>query len=893
MSGEILSTKDADKVTPLMQQYLSIKADHPGCLLFYRMGDFYEMFFDDAIAASAALDISLTKRGTHQGEPIPMCGVPHHAYEGYLARLIQKGFKVAICEQMENPAEAKKRGAKSVVERAVIRTVTPGTLTEETLLDARTANYLLAVGRVHDEIGAAWLDLSTGGFSARSCDEAGLPALIEQLAPGEILVAQRLLEDATFYDLWARLKPIVTPSPDVRFDSESCARRLTESFGVATLDGFGAFTRAEISAAGAVLDYAVLTQAGRLPLVRPLVRVGRGSVMEIDAATRRSLELVQTQNGDRKGSLLATIDRTITGPGARLLGERVNQPLTDPARIVRRQDDVAFFVDRPETREAVRRVLRHCPDVARALTRLSLGRGGPRDVLAIRDTLAQLPEIQRLLVVESPDGLLPEGLLRCHAAFGDHRTLVERLTRAMADEPPLMARDGGVIRTGYAPELDELRMLRDDSRRLIVDLQTRYAAETGIASLKIKFNNVLGYFIETSQRNAEPLIADKARFIHRQSMANAMRFTTVDLSNLEDRVRGAAEKALALELTLFADIVGEVLGRAMDLLRVGQALAILDVAAGLANLAVSRSYIRPQITDDTQFFVRGGRHPVVEAALSDRDAGKFVSNDCVFDENSRIWLITGPNMAGKSTFLRQNALIAILAHIGSFVPADSAKIGVVDRLFSRVGAADDLASGRSTFMVEMVETAAILHQATDRSLVILDEIGRGTATYDGMAIAWAVVEHLHDVNHCRGLFATHYHELKALAAKLPALAPYTMRIKEWKNDLVFLHEIAPGIADRSYGIHVARLAGLPAAAVGRAEAVLQTIENGEKESAATRLADDLPLFSAARAQAKVPKSREDPLRRAVVDLVPDAMTPREALDALYRLQGLVHDEGEG
>ena len=883
----IPETGPSGKTTPLMEQYLSIKAANPGCLLFYRMGDFFELFFDDAVAAAGALDIALTKRGTHQGQDIPMCGVPHHACENYLARLIQKGFKVAICEQVEDPAEARKRGAKSVVERAVVRIVTPGTLTEEALLDARCANYLLSLSAVHGEIGAAWLDLSTGRFFCQSCDEVGVPALIEQVSPGEIVLPDRLLERPPLFETWARLKPLLTPLPDIRFDSKTGSRRLAEAFGVATLDGFGGFSRAELLAAGAVLDYAVTTQAGRLPLVQPPRRLGCGAVMDIDAATRRSLELTQTQTGDRKGSLLATIDRTVTGAGARLLADRLNQPLTIPARIVRRQNDIAFFAEQPDPREALRRILRRCPDVARALSRLSLGRGGPRDLTAIKDTLAQGPEIKVLLNAASPDGTLPEGIMRAYAALSDHRDLVYRLTRAIADEPPILVRDGGVIREGYAPELDELRGLRDDSRRLIAVLQARLAADTGIGALKIKFNNVLGYFIEVSQRNGEALLADKERFIHRQTMANVLRFTTVELAGLEDRVRGAAEKALALELALFSDLVAEVLARATEIIATGQAVAVLDVAAGLADLAAARGYVRPKIADDTRFFVRGGRHPVVEAAMIERETGKFVSNDCLMDGNARLWLITGPNMAGKSTFLRQNALIAILAHVGSFVPADEAEIGVVDRLFSRVGAADDLASGRSTFMVEMVETAAILHQATDRSMVILDEIGRGTATYDGMAIAWAVVEHLHDVNRCRALFATHYHELKALTAKLPALAPFTMRIKEWKGDLVFLHEVAPGTADRSYGIHVARLAGLPAAAVARAETVLATIETGESVSAAARLADDLPLFSVV--QAKAPPPRRDPLREAAETLDPDAMTPRQALEALYRLRDLASE----
>ncbi len=884
-ADEIAAAAPQGKITPLMEQYLSIKAEHPGCPLFYRMGDFFELFFDDAVAAAGALDIALTKRGTHQGQDIPMCGVPHHACENYLARPIQKGFKVAICEQVEDPAEAKKRGAKAVVERAVVRIVTPGTLTEDSLLDARRANHLLALAQVHGEIAAAWLDLSTGRFFCQTGDEAGVSALVEQVSPGEILVPERLLQHPPLFDAFARLKPLLSPLPDVRFDSDTCARRLASAFGVATLDGFGGFSRAEVAAAGAVLDYAVATQAGRLPLVQPPRRVPRGSVMEIDAATRRSLELMQTQAGERRGSLLAAIDRTVTGAGARLLADRLNQPLTDPTRIARRQDDVAFFLDRAEARDGTRGILRRCPDVARALSRLSLGRGGPRDLLAIRDALARMPEIKAQLSAAAVGGL-PEGILRAYAALADHGGLVERLSRALVDEPPLLARDGGVIREGYAPQLDELRGLRDDSRRLIAALQSRYVAETGISALKIKLNNVLGYFIETSQRNGEAPLADKERFIHRQTMANVLRFTTVELAGLEDKVRGAAEKALALELALFADLVAEVLAQADGIAAAGHALAVLDVAAALADLAASRSYVRPLIASDTRFAVRGGRHPVVEAAMIERNGGKFVANDCVMDENARIWLITGPNMAGKSTFLRQNALIAILAHVGSFVPADSAEIGVVDRLFSRVGAADDLASGRSTFMVEMVETAAILNRATDRSMVVLDEIGRGTATYDGMAIAWSVVEHLHDVNRCRALFATHYHELKALVAKLPALSPFTMRIKEWKGDLVFLHEVAAGTADRSYGIHVARLAGLPPVVVGRAEAVLAAIESGERASAAARLADDLPLFSAA---AKAPPPRRDPLREAAEALDPDAMTPREALEALYRLRDLARE----
>ena len=879
--------KAADEATPLMRQYLAIKAEHPGCLLFYRLGDFYELFFDDAVKASAALDIALTKRGTHLGADVPMCGVPFHAYENYLARLIQKGFKVAICEQMEDPAAARARGAKAVVKREVIRVVTPGTLTEDTLLDARRANYLLAAARAGGTWGAAWLDLSTGRFLTQDCGEGGPGAVIDRVAPGEVLVAQGMADSAEGADLCARLGPGASVLPDNRFNSETGYRRLREIFGVATLDGFGAFTRAEVAAAGALLSYAEETQAGRMPLLERPERVGAGAVMEIDAATRRSLELTETLSGGRQGTLLAAIDRTVTGAGARLLAERLAQPLTDAVRIRRRQDDVEALVSAPEARAELRRALRACPDIARGLARLALGRGGPRDLAAIGTALARIPEIRALLAraFEFP----PEGIARALAALGDHSALADRLARALSDDLPLLARDGGFVRGGFSPELDELLSLRDDSRRLIAALQDRYVKATGIASLKIKHNAILGYFIEVSQKHGEALMADKATFIHRQTMAQAMRFTTLELSELEDRARGAADKALALEIRLFEALAADVLAGAADLRRAAFALAALDVAAGLAETAARYGHVRPRISEDTRFVIAGGRHPVVEAALSDRGEARFVANPCDLTEESRIWLVTGPNMAGKSTFLRQNALIAVLAQTGAFVPAEAAEIGIVDRLFSRVGAADDLASGRSTFMVEMVETAAILNRATPRSLVILDEIGRGTATYDGLAIAWAVVEHLHDVNRCRTLFATHYHELKSLTARLPALALYTMKIREWKGELVFLHEVVPGTADRSYGIHVAKLAGLPRAVIARAETVLATIENSDRSSAVTRLADDLPLFSAARPAAPEPAG-PDPVRAAVAALNPDAMTPREALEALYRLADLAGED---
>jgi DNA mismatch repair protein MutS len=867
------------EATPMMAQYLEIKRAHPDCLLFYRMGDFYELFFEDAVKAAAALDIALTKRGRHDGEDIPMCGVPVHAAEAYLAKLIRQGFRVAVGEQMEDPAEAKKRGGKAPVKRAVVRIVTPGTITEETLLDARRHNYLAALAEAGGELGLAWLDLSTGEMATEALAPARLVAALARLAPGELLLPERLLQRGEFCELLADWKSVLAPLPDRRFDSEGGRRRLEAFYRVQTIEAFGTFARAELAAAGALVDYVELTQQGKLPALAPPRRLAAGAFLEIDAATRRNLELTEALNGERKGSLLWTVDRTLTGGGARLLAEHLSAPLTDPAAIAARLDAVGFFAGDERLRETLRGLLRRCPDMARANQRLTLGRGGPRDLAALRDTLALTAELKAALDAAS---LPPPPLVAAaRRDLGEHGALADRLSRALAADLPHLARDGGFIAPGYAAELDELRRLRDESRRLVAELQARYAAECGVPSLKIRHNNVLGYYIEVSQANAAKL---GQAFIHRQTMAGAMRFATVELSDLESRIASAADKALALELALFADLVGEVRANADGIARAAAALAALDVALGLAELAATERWSRPVVDPSLAFAIVQGRHPVVEAALRAAQAGSFVANDCRLEEGQRLWLLTGPNMAGKSTFLRQNALIAVLAQMGSFVPAERAEIGVVDRLFSRVGAADDLARGRSTFMVEMVETAAILNQATERSLVILDEIGRGTATYDGLSIAWAVVEHLHNASRCRGLFATHYHELTALAATLGNLSCHTMRVKDWQGSVVFLHEVATGAADRSYGIHVAKLAGLPAAVTARAEAVLATLEGGERRPLA-RLADDLPLFGAAlKREAEPPPPSA--VETALADIRPDELSPREALDVLYRLKTL-------
>jgi DNA mismatch repair protein MutS len=875
--------------SPMMAQYLGIKAAHPDALLFYRMGDFYELFFTDAEAAAAALDIALTRRGQHLGRDIPMCGVPVHAAEGYLLTLIRKGFRVAVCEQVEDPAEARRRGPKSVVRREVVRLVTPGTLTEESLLEARRSNYLTAVADVRGEGAVAWADLSTGELVAAPCLRARLGAMLARLAPREVLVPETL--EAELRALLAEAGAVATPLARSSFDSELGARRTAAAFGAASLDGFGAFGRAEAGALGALVDYLEATQKGRAPLLRPPAREAPGGVMAIDAATRRNLELTRSLSGGREGALLAAIDRTLTGGGGRLLEARLGAPSTDVAAIRARQAAVAFFVDAPDRLRAARDGLRRAPDVERALARLALDRGGPRDLAAIRDGLAEAGRLGEAL----GDGL-PDGLAAARAALGGHGPLAARLAAALVAEPPALLRDGGMVAPGHDEELDAARRLRDEGRSVVAELEGEYRRTSGIGALKIRHNGVLGYHVETPSTHAERMLKPPLAelFVHRQTTAGALRFTTLALAETERGILGAADRALAIERRAFEALRAEVLAAAGPVGAAARAMAEVDVAAGLADLARAEGWTAPVVEPGRAFEIAGGRHPVVEAALR-RSGGTFVANDCEVGADGPgarpVWLLTGPNMAGKSTFLRQNALIAILAQVGAFVPAAAARIGVVDALFSRVGAADDLARGRSTFMVEMVETAAILNQAGPGALVILDEIGRGTATWDGLSIAWATLEHLHDVNRCRALFATHYHELTALAATLPGLRNATVAVREWKGDVVFLHEVREGVADRSYGVQVARLAGLPPAVVERARSILEALEERARApgGAAQALADDLPLFSAA-ARPAPPPAPPSVVEARLAAVHPDELTPREALVLVYELKGMMQEK---
>ncbi len=875
-----------------MAQYLEMKRNHPDAMLFFRMGDFYELFFEDAVLAGKALGITQTFRGQHNGQPIPMAGVPYHAAEGYLARLIKAGYRVAVCEQTEDPAEAKKRGSKAVVRREIVRVVTPGTITEESLLEARAANCLAAIGLAGGgrEAALALADVSTGRFELFPLMPAALADVLGAIGPREVLVADSVMSHPDVARATEGLT--LTPRPDARADVKLGERLFRDAYGVATLDGFGTFTRAELIACGLLFDYLAVTQAGGQARLDPPIRTAPETFLAIDPATRASLEIERSTRGQRQGSLVAAVDRTVTSAGARLLAQRLSRPSRSRAEIEQRLDALAFFLDASDKREFTRDALKRASDIERARMRLSLRRGGPRDLAALAACLAMGEQISADL--SSHDDPPAEIASACAAlTLADKprlAALASQVGAALARELPVQARDGGFIAAGHDPALDETRSLKEDARGVIARLEVAYATETGISGLRIKHNNVLGYFIEVNARHGDTLMKPPlaATFIHRQTMANAMRFSTTQLNEHEAKISRADGEALAREMEIFNRFLAEVDALGPELAQVADGLARLDVAAGNADWAAESSAVRPEIADAAVFEAEGARHPVVEAALRAGGQG-FTANDCRLDARGssgpRLMLITGPNMAGKSTFLRQNVLLAILAQAGCYVPARKLRMGLADRIFSRVGASDDLSRGRSTFMVEMIETAAILNQATPDSIVILDEVGRGTSTWDGLAIAWAVVEHLHEVNKCRALFATHYHELTGLADTLAACANASLRAQEWKGDLVFLHEVKPGPADRSYGVQVAKLAGLPAAAVKRAEAVLKKLE--AKEGGAKRL-EELPLFASFVAEQSDERTASE-ADRMLAGLDPDALTPKEALELVYRLKKAAGD----
>lgn len=867
------------KLTPMMAQYLEIKKQYPDCLLFYRLGDFYELFFEDAKTASSFLGLVLTSRGKTESTNIPMCGIPFHAYQNYLTRLVKGGYKVAICEQTEDPAEAKKRGSNAIVRREVVRIVTAGTLIEDDLLDAKKNNFLATVVAGFDDYALAWVDMSTGAFYTQTAKKDDVYSSLSRIDAAEILLAENFFEQHKHvikeqddrYSFW----------PAEKFSYIKSQDELNSFFSKPDLT---VFERHEIIAAGVLLSYILNSLKGAKPALRIPEKTTSTKFMEIDASTRQSLELTASlANNKNETSVLKTIDFTKTAIGARLLASQLSTPLLDKGEINNRLDKVEFFINNPTIRDTVRDILKTIPDIERALSRVMLGNSGPKEILSIANGLKQLPLIRTQIYKDTP----PQSLQTDLVQLNEYSEIVREILSAITDvETPQLARTGDFIKEGYYAPLDELINIQKNAKYTIRDLQLKYIEKTGIGNLKISFNNLIGYYIEVPTKSSDLMMTDKSLgFIHKQTMLNVMRFTTDELIEFENKIIHAKELSLEMELEIFNRLVQMICAQNDELIRTCMAIGNIDVACSHASYANTYTCCRPQLTDDTSFFIKGGRHPVVEKALQ-KERVAFIPNDCeMSDDQELLWILTGPNMAGKSTFLRQNAVIAILAQIGMYVPAESAVIGIVDKLYSRVGASDDLARGRSTFMVEMVEVASILNGATEKSLVILDEVGRGTATYDGLSIAWSVIEYLHDKNKCRALFATHYHELTALANRLDKIALYTMRVKEWQGDIVFLHEIMKGATDRSYGIHVGKLAGLPESVIKRAEDILNQLE--EKKQEQKPLFDDLPLFSQTFNQ--ISKEKDYPALKALKDLDIDALSPREALNQLYQLKKMMEE----
>jgi DNA mismatch repair protein MutS len=794
-------------MTPMMQQYRDAKARNPGILLFFRNGDFYELFEEDAELGARLLGITLTRRD----KEIPMAGVPHHALERYLAKLLQAGQRVAICEQLEEASQA-----RGLIRRDVTRVLTPGTLTEDSLLDPRRSNHLAAVFALGTEVGLAWVELSTGKFQAADVSWQQLSDELGRLGPAECLCAEKDAERAMDRLHVAAPAMAITPRPDWTFDPASARAALMQHFGVTTMEGFGFEDRQPcLVAAGALVQYLQETLKASLGHLGRVSAYRLDRFLFLDEVTRRGLELTSTlREGERQGSLLSVIDRTVTPMGARLLQEWLVTPLAEIAPIEARLDAVGELVDEGPLRQELREHLGDGYDLQRLTTRVSTGRATPRDLAAIGRTLRLLPRVKAKITARRA-ALLRELESRLELCTD----LRQALDAALVDDPPLTAREGGLIRPGFNQELDELHAVTRDGKAWIARFQAQEIARTGIASLKVGFNQVFGYYIEVTHTHAAKIPSDYQR---KQTLKNAERYITPELKEYEEKVLTAEDKAREREYELFLALRDQVAAQTTRLLQTAEVLATLDVLASLAELAVSRQYCRPQLSEEPVLEIQAGRHPVLDQTSP---PGTFVPNDVILDPaQGLLWLITGPNMAGKSIFIRQVALITLLAQMGSFVPAVSAKVGIADRIFTRVGASDELSRGQSTFMVEMTEAANILNNATSRSLVILDEIGRGTSTFDGVSLAWAITEFLHNQVGCRTLFATHYHELAELAETLPALRNYNVLVREWQDEIVFLHKIAPGSADKSYGIHVARLAGVPPEVLDRAKEVLERLE---------------------------------------------------------------------
>ncbi|WHQ47020.1 MAG: DNA mismatch repair protein MutS [Candidatus Midichloria sp.] len=815
MNNSIFKELEYNAITPMMQQYLSIKSQHRDQLLFYRMGDFYELFFEDAVIAAPILDIALTKRGQQDGQNIPMCGVPFHAAAIYLQKLIKKGFSVAICEQLETPQEAKKRSYKAVVRREVVRIITPGTLMEDALLSPKNNNYLAAITSFKDDIAVAWVEISTGEFNVSTINESAISALLSNLSPQEVIVDDIMLKDEQIRDALSVLN-FVIPKPHSLFDLKRTQARLLNFFKINSLTGFDHFALQEIAAAGCLLEYIQYTQKHSLPYLSKLKKINQDKFLLIDPTTKKHLEIEKNILGGKNNSLLEVIDKTVTATGARLLSRQLNFPLIDEKTINQRLSAVEVFFNNEGLRASLRKIMSNFPDIERALSRIYSRRCTPKDLNSIKEGVYISNQVAELLQCnkESLNDYLDSKLPQL-ALFHD---LIEKLKEALNPELPISIKDGGYIRPGYSPQLDNLINFKSNINLKIGELRDQYRFETGINNLKIQKNNVIGYFVEVTSSNNNKINSDK--FIHRQSLGNVTRYITEDLKKLENELLVCDEKAMQLEASIFEELCELAIAKADSIVLSAVTIARLDFLASMAELAKQNNYVKPIVNYGGNFIIKGGRHPVVELLMP---KGQFTNNDCILDANNNFWLITGPNMAGKSTFLRQNAIIAIMAQIGSFVPASEAHIGIVDKIFSRIGSGDNISSGQSTFMAEMLETAYILNNATKNSLVILDEIGRGTSTYDGLSIAWSVIEYLHNVNQSKVLFATHYHELNSLEETLPLLKCYNVLAQEWDGKIVFLHKVAEGRANKSYGIHVAELSGMPKEVIKRACEILQQL----------------------------------------------------------------------
>lgn len=871
--------------SPFLVQYLALKEKHQENMLLFRMGDFYELFFEDAVEAANILNISLTSRGEYEGKPIPMAGVPHHSADSYIVRLIRSGKRVAICEQVESPDEARKRGSNAIVTRDVVRIVTPGTVTEDNLLDSRSSQSLAAIATTHggDEAGIAIADVSTGAFEVFAVKPEDIIDAIAASRCSELLVTENEATKSTYAEFIKDPESAITKRPDRTASAQLGESLLKEAFSVSTLDAYGEFSKAELCACALLLEYIQITQAGSEARLDPPRRPMHSNVLQIDQATRASLEIDQSIGGNRKGSLLDTIDKTLTAPGARLLADRLSRPSAIRSVIQNRHEAISWLIDFREICSSWRSELKVTPDLERARSRLRLGRGGPKDLQSINKALAACEKISEAcsdMMVSLPT-LLSSSIEKVRIqSYEDLYSLFKDLTSALKTDLPMLVRDGNFIATGWDKKLDEIRELRENSRQIIARLQGRYIEQTKLTNLKIKHNSVHGYFVEVTAKQGDVLMNKPftETFIHRQTLLTATRFTTIELNELATKIIAAEDETKLREKDLFDEFIERIESISTKLSEIAKAISEIDVACAAAVWAGDNDACRPEISDSSILETKGLRHPVVETALKANGEG-FTANDVKLDSSGvsapRLLLVTGPNMAGKSTYLRQTALSVILTQAGWWVPATKFKLGIADRLFSRVGASDDLARGRSTFMVEMVETAAILSQASERSVVIMDEVGRGTSTYDGLAIAWAAVEHLHNINKSRTLFATHYHELTSVVDNLKGASNVSLRAKEWKDELLFLHDVLPGPSDRSYGVHVARLAGLPKRAVQRAQQLLKRLESNSAPP------DVLPLFTETTLE---PEPEPDDLRLALEKIDPDQMSPRDALAALYDLK---------